>query len=190
MIPNIKESKEILNKHVKEKANLDHNLMVGYGMLGLAKYFGLSEDEQNKWFITGCLHDIDIEKYENDINKHCVVGEELLRKENIDEDIIKSIKSHNDALKIPRTTKLEHALYSCDGLTGIIRAYVLLRPDRDIQQAKVKSIKKKIKDKTFAAGVSRKEIIICEETLNIKLDEFIEAVLQGIKENMNFKEMY
>ena len=186
MIPTKEETIEIINKYVKEKANLEHNLMVGYGMLGLAKYFKLPEPEQNKWFVAGCLHDIDIEEYGGEMKNHCVVGEELLRKEDIDEDIIKTIKSHNDILNIPRTTKIENALYSCDGLTGIIRAYVLLRPDKDIQQAKVKSITKKLKDKTFAQGVSREKIRVCEQTLNTPLNEFIEAVLNGIKENMKF----
>ncbi len=186
MISTKEEAIEILKKHVKGRSNIDHNLMVGYGLLGLAKLFNKNEQEQNKWFVIGCLHDIDIEKYGTDINKHCVIGEEILQKENIDQEIIDIIKSHNDCLGIERKKEVEHMLYSCDGLTGIIRAYVLMRPDRDITQAKVKSITKKLKDKTFAAAVSREEIRSCEQTLKIETNKLIEGTLQGIKRNMNF----
>ena len=166
MIPTKEKTIEILNRHVKEKANREHCLMVGYGMKGLAKYLNKNEEEQNYWFVVGTLHDIDIEKYENDITKHCVVGERILNLENVDKDIIEIIKTHNDALKIERKKEIEHLLYSCDGLTGIIRAYVLMRPDKDVQLAKVSSITKKLKDKAFAASVSREEIYVCEKKTN------------------------
>jgi putative nucleotidyltransferase with HDIG domain len=178
---------EILNKYVKKKGNLEHSLMVGYGMLGVSKLLKLSEIDQNKWFLIGALHDIDIEEYGGDINVHCLVGEIILKKENVSQEIINIIKSHNDALNIGRENLIEHALYSIDGLTGIIRAYVLMRPDKDITLAKTKSILKKFKDKNFAAAISRKQILLCEIKLNIFLNDFITAVLEEIKINMDFK---
>jgi len=187
MIPTKEKVLEILNKHVKEKANIEHCLMVGYGMKGVSKYLNKNENEQNYWFAVGTLHDIDIEKYGNDLNKHCIVGEEILTSENINQEIINIIKSHNDYLKIERKKEIENYLYSCDGLTGIIRAYVLMRPDKDIQLAKVTSIVKKLKDKTFAAGVSREEIKLIEKKENIDLNKFIEIILNEIKNNMDFK---
>jgi len=90
-------------------------------------------------------------------------------------------------LKIERKETVENALFSVDGLTGIIRAYVLMRPDKEIKNAETKSIIKKFKDKTFAAAVSREEIRLCETKLNIPLNEFITAVLEEIKINMDFK---
>jgi putative nucleotidyltransferase with HDIG domain len=178
---------EILNKHIKEKANLEHCLMVGYGMKGVSKYLKLPEEKQEEWFLIGALHDIDIEKYNGDINVHCLVGEKILQEEGISQEIIDIIKSHNDALKIERKETVEHALFSVDGLTGIIRAYVLMRPDKEIKNAETKSIIKKFKDKTFAAAISREEIRLCETKLNIPLNEFITAVLEEIKINMDFK---
>ena len=178
---------EILNKYVKEKANLEHSLMVGYGMLGISKLLKLSEIDQNKWFLIGVLHDIDIEEYGGDINVHCLVGETILKKENVSQEIINIIKSHNDALNIGRENLIEHTLYSIDGLTGIIRAYVLMRPDKEIKNTETKSILKKFKDKTFAAAVSREQILLCESKLNIQLSDFITAVLTEIKINMDFK---
>ncbi|WP_459200988.1 HDIG domain-containing metalloprotein [Methanococcus sp. CF] len=187
MIPDNNKALYLLNCYVKEQPNLDHNLIVGYGMLGIAKYLKKDENEQNYWFVTGVLHDIDIEEYENCIEKHCIIGEEILRKEGISENLIDDIKSHNDVLKIERNSEIRHALWAVDALSGIIRAYVLMRPDRDIKQAELKSIKKKLKDKSFAQNVSREQVKSCEENLNMPLDDFINSVLNEIKENISFK---
>ena len=177
---------DFLKEHVKEKPNLEHSLMVGYGLLGVAKHLQKSEEEQHEWFKIGTLHDIDIEKYEGDMNQHGLVGEKILKQQGVSQHIIHSIKSHNDCLNIKREKDVEHALYSVDGLTGIIRAYVLMRPDKDIKQAKVSSIKKKLKDKTFASAIKREEIYLAEKTLNLPIDRFIEIVLNEIKIGINF----
>lgn len=186
MIFTKEETIETLKKHVKEKANLEHCLMVGYSMLGVSKHLNLSKEEQDKWFMIGCLHDIDIEKYGGDINVHCLVGEKILREEGISQEIIDIIKSHNDALNIERRENVQHALFSLDSLSGIIRAYVLMRPDKDIYQAKTSSIKKKLKDKTFASAIKREEIYLIEKTLNLPLDNIIDVVLEEIKISMSF----
>jgi putative nucleotidyltransferase with HDIG domain len=178
MIPTVKQAKEILKKHIKKEQFLTHNLEVGKAMKALAKYY---DENIELWEIIGILHDIDLEKYGEEINKHCIIGENILQNENIDQEIIDIIKTHNDALNIKRTKKVEHCLYAADGLTGLIHAYVLMRPDKDIQKAKTKSIMKKFKDKAFAKGVSREEIRSVEKTLNMPVKEFIEIVLEGMK---------
>lgn len=177
---------DVLKKHVKEKANQEHCLIVGYSMLGVSKHLNLSKEEQDKWFMIGVLHDIDIEKYNGDIKVHCLVGEDILKKEGLTQEMIDIIKTHNDALNIERKQKVEHALFSLDSLSGIIRAYVLMRPDRDVTQTKTSSIKKKIKDKTFASNVSRDEIYLIEKTLNLPLDTIIDVVLEEIKIGVSF----
>ena len=181
MMINKEEAIKILKEHVKQKANLEHSLYVAYGMLGVAKYLKKTEEEQNYWFIVGLLHDLDIEEYNGDIKQHTLITERILKEKNIDQKLMDDIKSHNKEIVEERKSEIQHALYSIDGLTGIIRAYVLIRPDKDIQLAKVKSIKKKLKDKTFAAQVSRDQIKLCETTLNIDLSKFIEIVLEEIK---------
>lgn len=168
----------ILKKYVKKEENLRHNIEVGAAMRALAEHFN---EDADKWEFVGLLHDVDIELYEGDIMKHTVVAADLLKEENISQDIINDIQTHNHALGIERTTKLHHCLYSSDGLTGLIHAYVLMRPDKDIQQAKVKSINKKFKDKHFAKGVSREEIRAAETTLGMDLKEFIGIVLEGMQ---------
>jgi putative nucleotidyltransferase with HDIG domain len=183
MIPNKEKSIDILNKYIIRNPNLDHCYMVAYGMQGVAKYYDLNKEEQDYWFVVGLLHDIDIEKFSGDISEHCLVGEKILLEENVDQQVIDDIKSHNVVLNIGRNTTLRKALYSTDVLTGIIRAYVLIRPDKDVKQTKVKSILKKIKDKTFASNINRDQIRLCETSLNIELNKFIEVVLNEIKDN-------
>ena len=93
-------------------------------MLGISKYLEKTETEQNYWFVCGVLHDIDIEEYGTDIEKHCVIGEEILRKEGVSEDLIFDIKSHNDVLKIERNSEIRHALWAVDALSGIRNNFV------------------------------------------------------------------
>ena len=111
MIPTEKQAIDILKKYIKEKANLEHNLIVGYGMKGISKFLGKDEDEQNRFFVMGVLHDVDLEEYGGDINKHCLVGEEILEKENIDKEIIRTIKTHNEILGIKREKEQDHLLF-------------------------------------------------------------------------------
>jgi len=181
MIPTKEEAKIILKKHIVGDATLEHNLLVGDIMQALAKHLNKSEQEVHRWYIIGALHDIDVEKYNGDIMQHCVVGEKILEEKNIDKDIIHVIKTHNEALGIPRIKEEEHALYSADPLSGIIRAYILMRPDKDVANAEAKSIIKKYKDKFFAAAVSREQIGLIENNLKIPLDKFIEISLVEIK---------
>jgi len=182
MIPTKEQANEIIRKYLQEYPNIEHCLLVGAGMKGIAGLLEKTEEESNKWYVIGVLHDIDVEKYNGDIYKHCVIAQDILEKEGIDKDIINIIKTHNEVLGLERKSDVEHALYSVDGLSGIIRAYALMRPDKNIQLIETKSILKKYKDKFFAAAVSRDQIKLCESKLNITLDKFIEAVINGIKD--------
>lgn len=183
MIPNRTEAIALLKEYLKEKPNLDHSYLVGYGLLGISKLLNLSEEEQEYAFVLGLLHDLDLECFEEDINKHTLVTERILQDRDVDQRLIDDIKSHNEVVGVERNSDLRNALYSLDGLTGIIRAYVLMRPDKDITKAETKSILKKLKDKYFAAAVNREQIYLCEKTLGIDIEKFISAALEEIKKN-------
>jgi uncharacterized protein len=183
MIPNKEQAIDLLFKNIKEKQNIDHCFLVGYGLQGLAKHFKEDLLTQEYWFVVGLLHDLDLEKYDGDISKHTLITEKILQEKGIDQQLIEDIKSHNDTVTKNRSGKLQHALYSLDGLTGIIRAYVLMRPDKDLLKTETKSILKKIKDKYFAAAVSREQIYLCEKDLGLSLNDFVEICLKEIKEN-------
>ncbi|HRS42759.1 MAG TPA: metal-dependent phosphohydrolase [Candidatus Diapherotrites archaeon] len=183
MIPNKTQAISLLKEHIKEKANLDHSFLVGYGLLGISKLLNLPEKEQEYAFVLGLLHDLDLECFGEDINKHTLVTEKILQEKGINQELIEDIKSHNEAVGVKRNSDLRNALYSLDGLTGIIRAYVLMRPDKDISKAETKSILKKLKDKYFAAAVNREQIYLCEKTLGIDIEKFVSAALEEIKRN-------
>lgn len=178
MRPSVEQAKEILKKYVNKEEFLTHNLEVGRAMRALAIHYN---KDPELWQVIGILHDIDIELYGEELLNHCIEGKKLLQQEDIDEDIIEVIISHNDALKIPRDNLVKHCLYAADGLTGLIHAYVLMRPDKDIQQATTKSVMKKYKDGAFARGVNREEIKSVETTLNMEVRAFVEIVLDGMK---------
>ena len=180
MIPNRTEAIELLKEHLKEKANLEHSYLVGHGMQGLAKHLGQDSDY---WFVVGLLHDLDLECFSGDIKQHTLVAEKILQEKGIDKQLIEDIKSHNEVIGVERNSKLRHSLYSLDGLTGIIRAYVLMRPDKDITKAETRSILKKLKDKYFAVAVNREQIYLCEKTLDLPIEKFVEIVLEEIKQN-------
>jgi len=180
MIPTVEQAKELLKKYVTKQEFITHNQEVGKAMRALAIHFNENPDY---WQIIGLLHDIDLELFGEDLKNHTIEAEKILTKENIDPEVINIIKTHNDATGIKRSNLVEHCLYAADGLTGLIHAYVLMRPDKDIQNAKVKSIMKKYKDKAFAKGVNREEIATVETTLNVPVRDFVEIVLEGMKKD-------
>ncbi len=175
-------AKKLLKEYVKKEEFLIHNLEVGAAMRALAEHFNQDPD---LWQSVGLLHDLDIEIYGEDIRKHTIIAEKILKENGFDNSFIETIKSHNDALNIPRTTLIQKCLYSADGLTGLIHAYVLMRPDKNIQNASVKSILKKLKDKSFAKSVNRDAIRSIESTANIPIKEFIGYVLEGMQKYMD-----
>jgi putative nucleotidyltransferase with HDIG domain len=172
------EAINLLNEYAGE-GSLQHSLFVEAAMREIAKHLG--EDEKS-WGLAGLLHDIDYDVVTEKEKEHC--GEktqEILASAGVNEEIIRDIRAHSDFQNIKRETNLAKALYAVDGLTGIIFAASLVRPDKDLKEVKVKSVKKKLKDKRFAANVSREAIASCETELDIELDKFIELALEGMK---------
>jgi len=157
-----------------------HMLAVEAGMRAYARRFG--EDEE-KWAAVGVLHDFDYERYPDvAVEGHPVVGSKVLREMGWPEDIIRCILSHaTEVTGIERHTLMEKALYAVDELTGLITAVTLVRPGKNIADVKLSSIKKKWKDKAFAAGVHRDEIERAAVDLGVPLDEHIAGVLAAMQ---------
>ena len=158
-----------------------HMLAVEAGMRAYARRFG--EDEQ-KWATVGVLHDFDYERYPNVAAEgHPVVGSRVLREMGWPDEIIRCILSHaTEVTGVERRTTMEKTLYAVDELTGLITAVTLVRPGKNIADVQVSSIKKKWKDKAFAAGVHREEIEQAAADLGIPLDEHIGVVLAAMQE--------
>jgi len=157
-----------------------HMLAVEAGMRAYARRFG--EDEE-KWAAVGVLHDFDYERYPDvAVEGHPVVGSKVLREMGWPEDIIRCILSHaTEVTGIERHTLMEKALYAVDELTGLITAVTLVRPGKNIADVKLSSIKKKWKDRAFAAGVHRDEIERAALDLGVPLDEHIAGVLAAMQ---------
>jgi putative nucleotidyltransferase with HDIG domain len=157
-----------------------HMLAVEAGMRAYARRFG--EDEE-KWATVGVLHDFDYERYPDvAVEGHPVVGSKLLRDRGWPDDIIRCILSHaTEITGVERRTLMEKSLYAVDELTGLITAVTLVRPGKNIADVKVSSVKKKWKDRAFAAGVHREEIEQAAIDLGVPLDEHIGVVLAAMQ---------
>lgn len=171
---------EALNKvkqHVKNKNLIKHMLATEAIMKALAKKF--NEDEE-KWSLTGLLHDIDYELTEKEPEKHSLLAEEILKNDNLPQDIIEAIKAHNEIHGLPRETLLAKALYVVDPLTGLIVAAALVHPEKKLAPLDVNFILNRFKEKSFARGANRDQIRKCEE-IGLTLEEFIEIGLNAMK---------
>jgi putative nucleotidyltransferase with HDIG domain len=156
-----------------------HSLESEAVMRALARRLGRDEE---KWGITGLVHDIDVEVTHADPKVHALKAEELLDEFNLDEDMIDAIRMHNeDATGMERSTEFQHALAAGETITGLIHACTLVYPDKKIASVKYKSIKKRMKEKAFAASVKRENIMECEK-IGLTLDEFIQISVDAMKE--------
>ena len=171
-------AKEILNKHVTEPHLFIHAAAVSGAMGALAEHFGKNKEH---WSAIGYLHDVDFEKYPEE---HCQHVRELLEPENISEDDITTIISHGYGLtgaEIKPETPCQKSLFAVDELTGIVHAYALMRPEK-MAGMSVKSLKKKFKDKRFAAKCNREVIQRGADDLGMDLGVLMELCIKGMTE--------
>jgi putative nucleotidyltransferase with HDIG domain len=154
-----------------------HMLAVEAAMRAYARRFG--EDEE-KWGVTGLLHDMDYEKYPTQ-DGHPMVGVRELERLGYPEDMLHAIKGHADYLDVPRDTPMSKTLYAVDELSGFIVACAMVRPE-GLQNMKAKSVRKKMKQKSFAAAVNRDDIARGAEELGVELNEHIEFVAGALGE--------
>ena len=155
-----------------------HMLAVELAMRAYAKKY---QEDENKWAIVGLLHDFDYERWP-DPPDHPLKGSEILTERGYPEDVIYAIKSHADYLEdCPRVSLMDKALYACDELAGFISAVAKVRPD-GLQGMKAKSVRKKLKQKSFAAAVNREDIVNGAEDLGVELNEHIQFVVDALAE--------
>jgi putative nucleotidyltransferase with HDIG domain len=161
-----------------ENGNLiKHMLATEAVMKALARRLGEDEAE---WALAGLLHDIDVELTAAEVSTHSKLGADLVREMGVGEAVARAVLCHNEAHGIPCETKLEKALFCADPLTGLITAAALVRPEKKLASVEAKSVRKRFKEKSFAAGVSREQISSCS-SLGLELDEFISLGLGAMK---------
>jgi len=168
------EAVKLVEESLKEENLRRHVYAVEAVMRALARRLGESEEV---WGLAGLLHDIDYEETKDDPDRHGVVGAERLRRLGVDPVIVNAVLAHND--KAPRDSAINKAILCADPVTGFIVACTLVRPDRKLASVPVKSVKKRWKEKRFAAGASRERMALSSE-LDLERDEFLTLALDAM----------
>jgi putative nucleotidyltransferase with HDIG domain len=171
------EAYQLLTEYTQKEALIKHALAVEAAMRAYAQKFG--EDEET-WGIVGLLHDFDYEKHPTP-EEHPYVGAEILREKGVPESWIRAILGHADYTGVPRDTLMAKTLFAVDELCGFLTAVAYVRPEKSMAEVTVKSVKKKLKDKRFAAAVSRDDIANGAADLGIELDEHIDFTIKALQ---------
>lgn len=179
MIPTPQEAYDYLCEYNEGEFHRRHGLIVGDVMRWYAEQLGYG-DEADFWQVVGILHDLDFERWPE---QHCTKEQELLRERGIDERIVHATASHGYGLTvdIKPEHQMEKVLFAADELTGLIGAAAMMRPSKSVSDMEVKSLKKKFKDKKFAAGCSRAVITQGAEMLGWPLEELMEKTIQAMR---------
>jgi putative nucleotidyltransferase with HDIG domain len=165
-----------IHGNVQDKNMIRHMLATEAIMRVLAKKLGEDEEE---WGITGLIHDIDIELVEGDMSSHSKLGADIAQELGASETMAHAILCHNEAHGVPRETKLDKALFCADPLSGLITAAALVRPDK-LSGLTTKSVMKRFREKSFAAGVNREQVAQCQE-IGLELERFIGLGIEAMK---------
>ena len=171
------EALSLLHEFTQTESLRKHAYAVEAAMRAYARKLG--EDEE-LWGVVGLLHDFDYERYPT-LGDHPFKGAEILRERGAAEEIVETCLSHYSLSGVPRDTPLKQAIFAVDELAGFVIAVALVRPSKQLADVEVKSVKKKMKDKGFAAAVSREDIQRGAEEMGVSLEEHIETVLAGMK---------
>lgn len=174
------EAFELLKKYNEEPFHIQHAETVEGTMRYFAEKLGYGDDVEF-WGLVGLLHDIDFEMWPEE---HCVKAPELLKEAGIEDDMIRAIVCHGwgmTGVDVAPEHEMEKVLFACDELTGLIGAAALMRPSKSVQDMEVKSLKKKFKDKKFAAGCSRDVITQGAEMLGWELEKLFEETILAMR---------
>ena len=171
------EAFELLTQFTKNDSLVKHGIGVEAAMKAYARKYG---EDVERWGIVGLLHDFDYEVHPTE-DKHPLDGSKILRERGYPEDIIYAIQCHADYLGLDRKTNMDKAIFAIDELVGLVTAVALVRPTKSIMDVEVRSVKKKMKDKAFARGVKREDIVNGTAQLGVEMDEHIALVIEAMQ---------
>ena len=182
MLPSREETLALVHEYTASDSLRKHMLAVEAAMRAYAGKFG---EDPERWGLTGLVHDFDYERFPNPAHspteEHPAEGVRILRSRGWPEDVLEAILGHGDYTGVPRVSRLAKTLYAVDELTGLITATALVRPSRSVHEVDARSVRKKMKDKAFARGVNREEVVAGADDLGIDLDEHIEFVIGAMR---------
>ncbi|HUO86412.1 MAG TPA: HD domain-containing protein [Thermoanaerobaculia bacterium] len=176
-LPDRQRAWELLTEYTEKDGLRKHALAVEAAMREYARHYG--EDEE-RWAITGLLHDFDYERWP-DPEDHPYRGVEILERHGYPEDVRTAILGHAAYTGVPRETLMAKSLYAVDELAGFVVAVALVKPGRSLAEVDVRSVVKKLKDKAFARGVHREEVTAGAEELGVDFEEHVERVIAGLR---------
>jgi putative nucleotidyltransferase with HDIG domain len=181
-LPTRDEALALVHEYTHSDSLRKHMLAVEAAMRAYARRLG---EDQELWGLTGLVHDFDYERFPNDVHsptqEHPSEGVRILRERGWPEEALEAILGHAQYTGTPRRTPLAKALFAVDELTGMVTATALVRPSKSVNEVDTRSVRKKLKDKTFARGVSREDIALGAAELGVEMDEHIEFVIEAMK---------
>jgi putative nucleotidyltransferase with HDIG domain len=181
-MPNRDEAWKLLCEYTQGENLRKHALAVEACVRAYARRLG---GEEESWGLAALLHDFDYERWPNAGHRpdeeHPFEGSKILRQRGYSEEIIHAILAHADYCGVPRVSPLDRALFACDELAGFLTACALIKPSKSIHEVETASVKKKLKDKAFARGVSREDVYKGAEELGVALDEHIAFCIAAMR---------
>jgi putative nucleotidyltransferase with HDIG domain len=181
-MPSRENTLSLMHEYTQSDSLRKHMLAVEAAMRAYARKFG--EDEE-RWGITGLIHDFDYERFPNNAHspteEHPSEGVRILRSRGYPEDVLEAILGHAQYCDTPRESRMAKALFAVDELTGLITATALVRPTKSVHEVDARSVRKKMKDKAFARGVNRDDVVNGAAELGVDLDEHISFVIAAMQ---------
>ena len=181
-LPSREDALALVQEYTASDSLRKHMLSVEAAMRAYASKFG---EDPERWGLTGLVHDFDYEKFPNATHsatdEHPAEGVRILRSKGYPEDILQAILGHATYCNVPRETRMAKALFAVDELTGLITASALVKPSRSVHEVEASSVRKKMKDKAFARGVNREDVINGAAELGVPLDEHIAFVIEAMR---------
>ncbi|HEY7406953.1 MAG TPA: HD domain-containing protein [Gemmatimonadaceae bacterium] len=172
----------LLHEFTQSDSLRKHMLAVEASMRAYAEHFG---EDPERWGLTGLMHDFDYERWPNQEHSptsgHPAEGVRILREHGWPEDILEAILGHAQYSGVARTSRMAKTLFAVDELTGLVTATALVRPSKSVHEVDAKSVRKKMKDKAFARGVSREDVVSGAEELGVDLDTHIQFVIDAMR---------
>ena len=180
--PSRSDALALMHEYTASDSLRKHMLSVEAAMRAYAEHFG---EDPERWGLAGLIHDFDYERYPNaehsPTEEHPGWGVRLLRDRGWPEDVLQAILGHATYSGVPRETRMARALFAVDELTGLITATALVKPTKSVHDVDAKSVRKKMKDKAFAKGVNRDDVILGTQELGIDLDTHIQFVIDAMR---------
>lgn len=181
-LPTRDDALALVREYTSSESLRKHMLAVEAAMRAYGEKFG---EDPDRWGLAGLIHDFDYERFPNDAHspteQHPSEGVRILRARGWPEDILQAILGHATYTNVPRETPMARALFACDELTGLVTATALVRPSKSLHEVDAKSVRKKMKDKAFARGVNRDDVLLGAQELGVDLDAHIQFVIDAMR---------